>query len=655
MNRKLITILLLSISYLCLPGYLAKAQSLVMVNQSHSVNEDGTIELIFDFRIEAGWYMYGVRKIDFGPSPTTVEFEASNNYELIGSLKEITKAKVKFDNGFNLEVDTFEGSAQMSQTIKPLTNKSFSISGTLSYQVCNNMDCNLEESDFSFLIPASSVATSVGSSADTPSENEEQGLLLFLLLAFAAGLGGVITPCVFPMIPMTVGFLINTQGNKRAGRVKGIIFGLSVTLIYTLLGVIVSIFQSTSTTDVIGTHWIPNLIFALMFLIFAISFFGAFEITLPSGLANKADQKADKGGYIAAFFVAVAMVIVSFSCTGPFVGSILAAAVSGGFALKPILGMAVFGIAFSLPFVLFSFFPDIMKKLPKSGDWLNMVKVVFAFVLLAFSFKFFYNIDAYFGWGFFTRLGFLSIWIVLVVMLGLYFLGKIRTHHDGETTSLGWGRLLAAMACFSFAIYLFTGLFGAPLASVSGLVPPPDGSTIVMGASSASSLSSDATSGEGLCGPAKYAGSHKAPHGLKSYYDIQQAIECSKSMNKPILLSFKSNTCSVCKVMEATVWNQPEVLDLLNNELIIVSLYIDDKTELPESEWITSVFDGKVKKTHGRVLREYQLAKFGISSQPYYAIIDENETILTKPMGSGTVEEFLSFLKSGIEKYKAQK
>lgn len=631
----------------------ADAQSLVEVTQKYIENEDGTIDLIFDFSIENGWYMYGVKEIELGPTPTSASIEKSDAFELVGTLRELTESKTKFDKGFNVDVETFENRAQFAQTIKPLKGGKFSISGYLEFQVCNNVNCTLLEEDISITASSNKLSASDNQQKNSAAANNgEQGLLLFLLVAFAAGLGGVITPCVFPMIPMTVGFLINSGGSKGSGRAKGLIFGLSVTLIYTLLGVIVSIFQSTSTTDIIGTHWIPNLIFALMFFIFAISFFGAFEITLPSGLANKADQKADKGGYIAAFFVALAMVIVSFSCTGPFVGSILAAAVSGGFALKPILGMAVFGIAFSLPFVLFSFFPDIMKKLPKSGNWLNMVKVVFAFVLLAFSFKFFYNIDAYFGWGFFTRLGFLSVWIVLSVMLGLYFLGKIRTHHDGETQSLGWGRIFAAIACFSFALYLTPGMFGAPLTSVSGLIPPPDGSTMTIGSSSTPSSGVAAPAGEGLCGPAKYAGSHKAPHGLLSYYDIKQALECSKSQNRPVLLSFKSNTCSVCKVMEATVWSDPEVLEILNNEVIIASLYIDDKTDLPESEWITSSFDGKVKKTHGKVLRDYQLAKFGISSQPYYALVDENENILTIPMGSGTKEEFIKFLRSGIEAYR---
>jgi thiol:disulfide interchange protein DsbD len=483
----------------------------------------------------------------------------------------------------------------------------------LVYQTCNGEECLINENDITVNVK---MAGAEVVEAPKAKKSKDESLLWFLLIAFAAGLGGVITPCVFPMIPMTVGFLIGGAPSKRSGIMKGLVFGLSVVLIYTLLGLIVSLFGSTAATDALGTHWIPNLLFAALFIVFSISFLGAFEITLPSGLANKADRQADKGGYIGAFFVAVAMVIVSFSCTGPFVGSILAAAVVGGVTLKPILGMAVFGAAFSLPFVVCSFFPGMMKKLPKSGGWLNVVKVVFAFVLMAFAVKFLYNVYAYFGWGIITRLGFLAIWITLVVLLGLYFLGVIRTDHDSPVDGIGWGRMLVAIACFSFAFYLIPGLFGAPLKSVSGMIPPMDGSTTLMTAPAANSESA---------APSGYSA-------LKSYNTLDEALKASEESGKPLFITFKSHTCSVCKVIEATVLNDPAILSRLSSDFVVANLYVDDKT--PDAEY----------KTLGRKFRQYEMEKFGSASQPLYAVIDHTGKILSGPVGNSSVEEFVAFL-----------
>ena len=417
--------------------------------------------------------MYSTVPISGGPMPTAFTADESVSFTVNGSLEDVEEAHVKFDEGFGIDVKYFEGTAHFRQVITPASQETFTVTGYLEYQTCNGAECTLNESEVSVKVDPSAAP---GEAAAAPAGKDRptggQGFWSFLLIAFLAGLAGVITPCVFPMIPMTVGFLIGGGSTKRAGIMKGVIFGLSIIVIYTLLGLIVALFQSTAATDAIGTHWIPNLIFALLFLIFAVSFLGAFEITLPSGLANKADREADKGGYIAAFFVALAMTIVSFSCTGPFVGSILAAAVLDGVALRPIVGMAVFGLGFSLPFVVLSFFPGVMKKLPKSGGWLNMVKVVFAYIMLAFAMKFLYNIDAYFGWGIITRLGFIAVWVVLALLLGLYFLGVFRTSHDSPSEGIGWGRHIAAIVCITFAFYLIPGLFGAPLQSISGLIPP---------------------------------------------------------------------------------------------------------------------------------------------------------------------------------------
>ena len=376
------------------------AQGVISVDSKASVLPDGNVELTFTVNLEQGWYMYSTVPVSGGPMATSFTADESAAFTLSGGLRDAEQAHVKFDEGFGIDVNYFEGTARFVQAIVPSSQEAFTVTGYLEFQTCNGAECTLNESEVSVKVDPSAApgeATAAPAGKDKPTGG--QGFWSFLLIAFLAGLAGVITPCVFPMIPMTVGFLIGGGSTKRAGIMKGVIFGLSIIVIYTLLGLIVALFQSTAATDAIGTHWIPNLIFALLFLIFAVSFLGAFEITLPSGLANKADREADKGGYIAAFFVALAMTIVSFSCTGPFVGSILAAAVLDGVALRPIVGMAVFGLGFSLPFVVLSFFPGVMKKLPKSGGWLNMVKVVFAYIMLAFAMKFLYNIDAYFGWG----------------------------------------------------------------------------------------------------------------------------------------------------------------------------------------------------------------------------------------------------------------
>lgn len=598
---------------LFIAGTTANAQDATFVKTSYNILSDGNVELIFDLQISEGWYLYSATPVKGGPMTANFEMAADAPAQPQGAMTDGVEPKKKFDSAFGLDVFYFEGNGQFKQIVTPSADGNFTLQGTLIYQTCNGEECIINENDVTFNVK---VAGAEVVEAPKAKKGKDESLLWFLLIAFAAGLSGVVTPCVFPMIPMTVGFLVGGASSKRAGIMKGVVFGLSVVLIYTLLGLIVSLFGSTAATDALGTHWIPNLIFAALFIVFSISFLGAFEITLPSGLANKADRQADKGGYIGAFFVALAMVIVSFSCTGPFVGSILAAAVVGGVTLKPILGMAVFGAAFSLPFVVCSFFPGMMKKLPKSGGWLNVVKVIFAFVLMAFAVKFLYNVDAYFGWGIITRLGFLAIWITLVVLLGLYFLGIVRTNHDSPVDGIGWGRMLAAIACFTFAFYLIPGLFGAPLKSVSGMIPPMDGSTTIISAPAGDSDSAT---------PTGYSS-------LKSYNNLDEAIKASQESGKPIFLSFKSQTCSVCKVMEATVLNDSAILDKLGSDFVIANLYVDDKT--PDAE----------HKTLGRRYRQYEMEKFGSASQPLYAIIDHTGKTLSGPQGNSTIEEFSQFL-----------
>ena len=609
----------------CMISVCAAAQGVISVDSKTAVLPDGNVELILTVNLAPQWYMYSTAPVKGGPMATALTAQESPDYSPVGGLEDVETPHEKFDQGFGMNVDYFEGTARFRQIIKPLTEEPFTFKGWMEFQTCNGLECTLNEEEISVTVnpSATPVEESIAPASDsqTAAKSDGQSIWGFLLIAFLAGLAGVITPCVFPMIPMTVGFLIGGGSTKRAGILKGVIFGISIIAIYTILGLIVALFQSTATTDAIGTHWIPNLIFALLFLIFAVSFLGAFEITLPSGLANKADSQADKGGYIAAFFVALAMVIVSFSCTGPFVGSILAAAVLDGVALRPILGMAVFGLGFSLPFVALSFFPSVMKKLPKSGGWLNMVKVVFAYIMLAFAMKFLYNIDAYFGWGIITRLGFIATWVVLALLLGLYFLGVFRTSHDTPSEGIGWGRHIAAIVCITFAFYLIPGLFGAPLQSISGLIPPMDGSTLTL-----SSGGNVPEAGGNTAAAPGYST-------LKSYTNLEEALAESRATGKPVFIAFKSHTCSVCKQMEATVLSSPAVMDRLSNDFVIANLYVDDKT--PDDEF----------RTLGRRYRDLELQQFGSASQPLYAVVDSDGNTLSGPTGSCSEEEFLTFLK----------
>ena len=607
----------------CLISICAAAQGVLSVESESAVLDNGNVEILITVNLEPQWYIYSTEPVKGGPMATSLTAADNGPYTLEGTLRDTETPHTKIDPGFQMEVKYFENSVRFAQTLRPSTTEKFTFKGWLEFQTCNGMECLLNEEEISVDInpsAAPAAAETLTAGAESGATNAGRGFWGFLLIAFLAGLAGVITPCVFPMIPMTVGFLIGGGSTRRAGILKGVIFGLSIMVIYTLLGLIVAIFQSTAATDAIGTHWIPNLIFALLFIIFAVSFLGAFEITLPSGLANKADREADKGGYIAAFFVALAMVIVSFSCTGPFVGSILAAAVLDGVALRPIVGMAVFGLGFSLPFVVLSFFPGVMKKLPKSGGWLNMVKVVFAYIMLAFAMKFLYNIDAYFGWGIITRLGFIATWVVLALLLGLYFLGVFRTSHDTPSEGIGWGRHIAAIVCITFAFYLIPGLFGAPLQSISGLIPPMDGSTLTLSQGNAASPES---------------GNNAAASGystLKSYTDLDEALAESKATGKPVFIAFKSHTCSVCKQMEATVLSSAAVMERLSGDFVIANLYVDDKTE--DAEF----------RTLGRRYRDLELRQFGSASQPLYAVVDSEGSTLSGPVGSCSEDEFLAFL-----------
>lgn len=514
---------------------------------------------------------------------------------------------------------------------------------------CDDEQClPPNEAEFSFDFNANSTEKAGTEAVIAPEKgggnNAGQTLWIFLLISLVAGFASILTPCVFPMIPMTVSFFMRGSENRVKAISTGIFFGLSIVFIFTLLGALFSFgVFGPNVGNLLSTHWIPNSLFFILFLVFAISFFGAFEIILPSSLVNKTDAKADKGGFIGAFFMALTTVIVSFSCTGPFIGALIIEAVQGG-GLRPLFGMFFYGVAFATPFTLLAIFPSALSKLPKSGGWLNAIKVVFAFVLLAFGFKFLSNIDQVYGLNLLSREVYLSIWIVIFFLMGLYFLGKIKFSHDSDLPFVGVGRLILSIITFTFVLYLFTGLMGAPLRSISSLIPP---ASIPFVSSHTATQSLPENSGSELCAPAKYAEKLHLPHNLSGYFDYEQGLACAKEQGKPAFVVFKGHACSNCKKMENTVWTDAETLQLLSEKFVVVGLYTDDRSKLPEEDWITSTVDGKVKNTMGKKNLDIQISKYNTNSIPYHVVVmpDGTEHKLGVTFDN---DEFKNFLKEAV-------
>ncbi|MFC3416640.1 protein-disulfide reductase DsbD family protein [Algoriphagus hitonicola] len=473
-----------------------------------------------------------------------------------------------------------------------------------------------------------------------PDGESDVSLWGFMVLAFLAGLAALLTPCVFPMIPMTVSFFTGRAKSKSSGIRQAFIYGFSIIGIYTIAGTAVAAIQGPEFANWLATHWLPNLFFFGIFIFFALAFLGLFEITLPSGLVNKVDAKAEKGGLTGIFFMAFTLVLVSFSCTGPIVGSILISS-AGGELIKPVLGMFSFSLAFAIPFTLFAIFPEWMNRLPKSGGWLNSVKVVLGFLELALAFKFLSIADLVYHWGILNRDIFLIIWIVIFGALGLYLLGKIRLPHDSKLEYIGVPRLLLALFTFMFVVYMIPGLWGAPLKYLSGYLPPMSTQQFKMGAISTTGESGSYILDE----PVKYADILEIPHGIKGYFDYEQALRAAKEADKPLLLDFTGHGCVNCRKMEENVWVDPEVLSRLKEDFVMVALYIDERLELPEEEWYTSEYDGKVKKTMGKQNADFQITRFQNNAQPYYVILDHNEELVAKPRAYDTdIQAFVEYL-----------
>lgn len=631
------------------------------------VSEDEAI-LVFTADIDPTWHLYAQDIPPGGPIPTSFTFDSTADYTLVGHVSEETEGEVVVDPSFNMKLKLFSDEAVFHQKIKANTENPFTVTGTLEFMCCDDERClPPKEVDFSFDIgnvtadvssgeQESAVVDEAGSHADMPAQKKSgKGLWGFFLLSFLAGLAGTLTPCVFPMIPMTIAFFSRDMGSRSKALLQAFIFGFSIMIIYTSIGLIVSLTSAGADfANTLSTHWIPNLIFFLLFLVFAAAFLGMFEFVLPNSLITRADKQVDKGGALAAFFMGLTTVLVSFSCTGPLVGALLVEAASGD-VLKPTLGMFGFGLAFATPFTLFAIFPSWLKKLPKSGGWLNNVEVVLGFIVLAFSLKFLSTIDQTYHFNLISRDLYLAVWIVLFFLMGFYLLGKIKFKKDSDLPYISFPRLVFVIITFSFAVYLIPGMFGAPLKPISGLLPPQKAQkfdlTGMQGMPAVASPSITVPSAQ--CEPPKYASLFELPYGLEGYYDYEQGLACARKLNKPVFLDFKGHACSNCKEMEAKVWSDPEVLKRLRENFVMIALYVDDRTKLPESEWVTSSYDGKVKKTIGKKNADLQITKFGVNSQPYYVIMDTDETVLVDPMALNlNIDEYIDFLDRGFEKFR---
>ncbi len=641
------------------------------------------LDLIFRATIDNSWYLYSSEfDCEDGPIKTTFTFRPNSSYQLVGELKAIHPID-KHDKIFECDVKIFKGAAEFRQRIKVLA-ANLKVEGEYEYQVCTEItgQCVPGNGEFVFdkikvegkkseevsgsQFPVSGsqtkgidsvksatgnqqLATISGPILDSTliqAETKGQSLWGFFLLAFLAGLAALLTPCVFPMIPMTVSFFTG-----RGTKLQAVIYGGSIIAIYTVIGTVLAPLMGPETANHLSTEWIPNLIFFLVFIVFGLSFLGLFEITLPGSVINKVDQQAEKGGLLGVFFMAFTLVLVSFSCTGPLVGSILVSSAGGEF-IKPIIGMFAFALAFAIPFTLFAFFPGWLKSLPKSGGWLNSVKVVLGFVEIALAFKFLSIADQAFHWRILDRDINLAIWIVIVALIGIYLMKGFRmpgdTGKDAENKTVSVLRVSLAITTFTFLVYLIPGMWGAPLKALAGYLPPQSTHDFDLLSASKNTKTNE------ICDTPKYDEFLHLPHGINGYFDYKQALACARQQNKPLFIDFTGHGCTNCREMEARVWSDPQVLQRLKNDFVVVALYVDDKTKLPENEWYTSSYDKKVKKTIGKQNADLQITRLNNNAQPFYVLVGNDEKVLVSPKPYDlSAENFVKFLEEGKKRFKA--
>jgi len=589
--------------------------------------ENDRYELVVTGQVDKDYYVHPMKDKHVG---TSLEVETTDRLFLDGApTEEYTPSDYKGE-----EVVT--GSYVLRQKLQINGSGKLNVEGTVTWSACSGDFCGMPE-DYEFSVPVEMPA-GAGQDGATRTGN----LWSLILEAILWGFLMLLTPCVFPMVPMTVSFFIKQESG---GRFKALMYGVFIVLLYTIpisiiIGLTWLLGGETVTADIfnwLSTHWLPNILFFVIFMLFAASFFGAFEITLPASWTTKADSGSSRGGLLGVFFLALTLVLVSFSCTGPIVGTVLIKSTQGEF-WTPMVTMLAFSVAFALPFALLAFFPSVLKKLPKSGGWLNSVKVVLGFIEIALGLKFLSVADQTYHWHLLDREVYLAIWIVCFTLLGLYLLGKIRFKHDSPLEYISVGRLALVIADFAFVIYLIPGMWGAPLKALSGYLPPLETQDFVLGSAPASSpvILSEAKN---------LTGSEVSlPHGLTGYSKLEDGLAAAKESGKKVFVDITGHGCVNCREMEARVWSDPQVLQKLRNDYVIVSLYVDDKTRLSEEQWVTTE-SGKVLKDVGRVNSHLVLQRFGVNSQPNYFILDAEGNTLRGPRGYNLdVDAFVNFL-----------
>ena len=611
----------------------AQAPSATWKVASEEVTE-GTYKITFSAKIEDGKHIYGVNP-GMG-NPVEVEYITSVT---AGPLEEVTEPQTYKDDL------VFFNKAVFSQEVQ--AEPGTDVEGTVIWQACTEDMCGFPETQ-DFIVTLGKADASHQTAIGDPEKGDRGGLWALIIEAILWGFAMLLTPCVFPMIPMTVSFFLKGSDNVHQGRFKAFMYGLFIVLLYTvpicvIIGLTRLLGGETVTADIfnwLATHWLPNILFFIVFMIFAASFFGAFEIVLPSSWQNKSDANSGKKGLAGVFFMALTLVLVSFSCTGPIVGSVLIRSTRGEF-WTPMVTMLAFSVAFALPFTLFALFPELLKKL-KSGSWLNSVKVVMGFVEVAFGFKFLSVADQTYHWGLLDREVYLAIWIVVFALLGFYLLGKIRFKHDDPVEKIGVTRLALAIAVFSFVVYMIPGMFGAPLKALSGYLPPISTQDFVI----ANYAEGQVASAAGAPSESNRYGLTIA-HNLPGYFTLDEGLAAAKESGKPVFVDVTGHGCTNCREMEARVWSDPEVLRRLRVNFEIVALYTDDKQRLPESEWFTTPA-GKTLKTLGSVNSYIARTRFEVNAQPNYLILSPEGEILAGPRGYNlSIPGFIEFLDSG--------
>lgn len=589
---------------------------------------EGLYEIKVTASIPEDLHIYALGELG-GYNPTTITVQPTKKVEVVGDVTPSKEPRTYYDEVFKMNMGDYSGEVTFTQQVRS-RKADREVKVLIEWQECTDQTCQMGEEEQSVVL-SGSVAGKGKKNEATVAPAEESGAATggnfwsIIIEAILWGFAALLTPCVFPMVPMTVSFFMKGSENKRVAKFRAAMYGVFIVALYTLpIAALILITKVVGgdavTADIfnwLATHWLPNIIFFAVFMVFAASFFGAFEIVLPSKLVNKSDENVDKKkGLGGVFFLALTLVLVSFSCTGPIVGSVLIKATQGE-VLTPIFAMLAFSLAFALPFVLCALFPGLLNKMPKSGGWLNSVKVVLGFVEVALGFKFLSTADQVYHWGLLDREVYLAIWIVVFTMLGFYLLGKLRFKHDSEVKYISTFRLALAIGVFTFVVYMIPGMWGAPLKALSGYLPPMQTQDFVLGGEGGGTAAAPKAEQRTV----KYGDFLELPLGLEGYFDLEEAKEYAAEVGKPIFLDFTGHGCVNCREMEARVWSDPAVKTKLENEFVICALYVDDKKQVAKEDWVTTE-SGKVLKTLGKINSNFALEQFGANAQPHYVILD---------------------------------